>query len=136
MQFKLWLETSNSKLPFYGNCVGWPEEYLDALSYMVQEGEEINFRQFQSIAEGIDKKDFLNIYGQIDRAVSFHRVPNWPIAFYRFSGIEYVYAEPRTIELFQLAIDRDDVFDHGKNWFDTVKYPHGVVSKMAGELTS
>jgi hypothetical protein len=130
MNFYQWLENTG-KLPFYSSCVGSWGCNQDTLDYLNQAEETIEYEEFKQLADVEPNHEgmFWNIYDELDYAVSFHKIPNWPIAYFRHSGIEYVYAEPKTIELFQHAIERDDLYDHGNKWFDTDKYPYSAIKK-------
>jgi len=128
MRFKLWFENSR-KLPFYSSCVGSWGKCQDALDYLNQVSDDISHDEFLELADAHEyEKMFWNdATDELDYAVSFHKVPNWPIAYFRHSGIEYVFAEPQTIQMFQHAIDRDDLYDPGKDWFNTQKHTYDYV---------
>lgn len=85
------------KLPYFSNCVNWPERLLPALNLLIDEGEEIGRDGLLASA-----------------AADADAVPDWDwhIKYFRYgdgiywyvhSAIEHVFAEPESIRAVQDA---------------------------------
>lgn len=90
----------------YKNCVGWPENQIEALQYLIEHGvviareeflAEVSPGQMQRIEKelGYDK----NLKMSEDFHVRYFREPFTKIPFFVHSAIEHVFAAPAEIDL-------------------------------------
>ena len=95
----------NQGLPYYSDCVGWPENQMAALYYLIDEGKPITMRTF---ARNIGLESWRDIREQLgydrylpiskDWHVGYRKVPGFNIYYLIWSGIEVVFAEYEEIE--------------------------------------
>lgn len=94
------------KLPFFSSCVGWPEELLPALNFLIDEGEELEKEEGRS-----------ELLAQTDADPESVPEWDWHIQYFRYgddvrwyvhSAIEYVFAEPESVGRIQeMAVEAD-----------------------------
>lgn len=81
------------KLLFFSDCVGWPQELLPALEFLIDKGEEIDREE---LLERVDIEDAENSVPKWDWHIRYYRYGDG-IYWYDHSAIEHVYAEPESI---------------------------------------
>lgn len=89
-----------TRLPFYGDCVGWPNELLPALSHLVDEGEEITRSTFVRHCGP-------SPYPGSAWHVHYFRLRGYRIYWFTWSCIEHVYAEVSEITRLNKTIRKE-----------------------------
>lgn len=96
------------RLPFYSDCVAWPDDKLAALRHLVDEGENIARATFMKHVRTEEIPPDWYPHNRFSWGYSFARLRGWPIYWYVHSAIEFVFAEPRMIDALALAIQRGE----------------------------
>ena len=99
-----------NRLPFFGDCVSWPEDKLPALHHIIEHGEDITRETFVSKVDAETRQGIERHLGY-DRVfpitkdwhVAYRSVPDLGIVYMVHSGIEIVFARPEQIEKAQDA---------------------------------
>lgn len=85
------------RLPFFSNCVDWPDNRLDVLRHLVDEGAEITRETFfQRVRRDEIPPDWYphkRYWGH-----GFYTLRRQHVYWYTHSSIEFVFADPDTIE--------------------------------------
>lgn len=84
-----------SRLPYFSDCVGWPESLLPALNLLIDEGEEIERDELLAATEADEQA-----IPDWDYHVQYLRYGD-DVYWYVNSAIEYVFAEPKSIQIVQ-----------------------------------
>lgn len=91
-----------SKLPYFSDCVGWPEPLLPALNLLIDEGEEIKRDELLAATKADEK-----VIPDWDYHIQYFRYGDG-VYWYVHSAIEYVFADPQSIQMVQdKAIESD-----------------------------
>jgi len=92
-------------LPFFSTCVNWPRELMPALTYLIENGQDLSRTSFLRNVDKEAMKDWEEGLGygkwlrmKDDYAVSYERLKDWPVVWFNHSAIEHVFAEQNTIE--------------------------------------
>ena len=101
-------------LPYYNNCVNWTPREQEALSYIIDEGEEISRREYVRATNSSDREQIEESMGygphfkiEKDWSVTYERVPGFDCVYMNHSAIEYVFATPQTIRKIQRKAEEE-----------------------------
>jgi hypothetical protein len=83
-----WLQKIAHRLCMYNNCVGWPENLMPALQYIIDNGDEIDRDDFLRHADVFDPEEI----PADDWHIWYGKVSGFNIYYFVHSGIEHVFA--------------------------------------------
>jgi hypothetical protein len=93
-------------LQFFSDCVGWPRQYIDALHYLIDNGEDVErddflkHIDFQSLVYDEDKTPN-DVLPASDWGISYHKVEGFNCYYFVHSAIEHVFADEDEIKKIQ-----------------------------------
>lgn len=112
----------STRKPYYCNCVAWARPDLALLEELIEEGDDITYRDFASLVNKDELREMeRNLgYGRTGLQMSedyhvrykLHRETGIPFAIH--SAVEHVFATPRDIERLREIVGAKQLLDYGE----------------------